>query len=73
MSTQQVLRQDSNSSLYDLYLYFPLPYVPRGWKVTHSEAMGPALTIGQEASQCEEALHLWGSGKENMSHDTPIR
>jgi hypothetical protein len=34
--------------------------------------MGPALTTSQEPSQGEEALHLWGSGKENTSHDGSV-
>lgn len=52
---------------------FHYPTGPRGWKVTSSKVVGPALTTSQEPSQCEEALHLWVSGKENTFHDIPVR
>lgn len=52
---------------------FHYPIGPRGWKVTSSKVTGPALTTSQEPSQCEEALHLWISGKENTFDDIPVR
>lgn len=56
---------------------FSLPFGSQGVEVHGSSwkfmVMGPALTASQEPRQYQEAFHLWDSGKENTSHDIPIR
>lgn len=52
---------------------FPLPYWSQAVEGHKFKGAGMALTTSQEASQYEEAPHLWGSGKENAFHEVCIK
>lgn len=50
------------------HLLFHYPGIPKVGGAAYLEVTEPTLTASQEPSQCEEALHFLGSGKQNTSH-----